>query len=110
MLNIALFCDKCKSFEQNEVKIVVVDEGDALIRSKNRELLSKDASEMTVLYNRGYHFIASYQENAVIYVDTSSRFLQLYYLLPLNYITDGHTFIESPSKPQIPFTLTECPK
>ncbi len=41
LLNIALFCDKCKSFEQNEVKIVVVDEGDALIRSKNRELLSK---------------------------------------------------------------------
>ena len=58
--------------------------------------VSGDPSEAGQLGNKLYHFIVTNRlEDTVVILDPSSRFLQLYYQLPLSYATNGNCQVRS---------------
>ncbi|MEM4004200.1 MAG: hypothetical protein QXM43_01040 [Desulfurococcaceae archaeon] len=60
------------------------------IKSSYDELRIKGPTELIISGNGLYKFVVAHREpNSIVMLDPSSRFLELYYLLPLNYATDG---------------------
>lgn len=72
-------------------------------------LRASSATDMVIQGNALYHFVLTYKENySTLYLDSTSRFLQLYYLLPLKYVTDNHVYPgHSPMHPSVVYSNGE---